>query len=121
MRVLICGSRLTSRFDDPIAIWDLIHDRISQLPAGTTIIHGGATGPDEFAHKAAKMQGYHVTRYKADWKHEGRRAGILRNLRMLDTNPDLVIAYWDGKSRGTAHTVAEARKRGIPVELNVIA
>jgi hypothetical protein len=36
---------------------------------------------------------------------------------MLDQNPGLVIAFWDGKSRGTAHTIGEARRRGIPVEV----
>jgi hypothetical protein len=38
---------------------------------------------------------------------------------MLDEKPDLVIAYWNGKSNGTAHTISEARKRGIPVEVIV--
>ena len=37
---------------------------------------------------------------------------------MLDQKPDLVLAFHDdlGKSRGTADTVGEAKRRGIPVE-----
>jgi hypothetical protein len=35
---------------------------------------------------------------------------------MLDTDPDVVIAFWDGTSRGTRHTIDSAIRRGIPVE-----
>jgi hypothetical protein len=31
--------------------------------------------------------------------------------------PDLVIAFWDGKSRGTKHAIDGAGLRGIPVEV----
>jgi hypothetical protein len=36
---------------------------------------------------------------------------------MLNGSPDLVIAFWDGESRGTRHTIDEAKRRGIPVEI----
>lgn len=64
-------------------------------------------------------RGYALTvrLFPADWEQHGRSAGILRNNDMLDTNPDLVIAFWDGKSRGTWHTINEARRRGIPVDV----
>lgn len=42
---------------------------------------------------------------------------MIRNIEMLDQKPDLVLAFWDGASTGTGHTVAEAGKRGIPVEI----
>jgi hypothetical protein len=35
---------------------------------------------------------------------------------MLETKPDLVIAFHRDGSTGTAHTIAEATKRDIPVE-----
>jgi hypothetical protein len=60
---------------------------------------------------------WNVRVFPADWERYKRRAGIIRNLEMLDQEPDLVIAFWDGKSRGTAHTIGEARRRGIPVEV----
>ena len=81
------------------------------------LIVGGAPGPDEFARQWAvdKMVDHLVLH--ANWNEDGKRAGILRNLRMLDQKPDLVIAFWDGQSTGTQHTITEARKRGIPVEI----
>jgi hypothetical protein len=81
------------------------------------VIHGGARGADAMAGMAAKWCRLPVEEYPADWRTHGRRAGFLRNLEMLDQRPDLVIAFQRNGSRGTQHTIDEARKRGIPVEV----
>jgi hypothetical protein len=70
------------------------------------------------ADHAALMLGLDSERYAADWKQYGKRAGILRNLQMLDQRPDLVLAFQRNGSRGTQHTIDEARKRGIAVEVH---
>ncbi len=112
MKVLVCGSR---DWADVAAIGY----RLSILPAGTEVLHGGARGADSIAEEfCIPVSRRLVPRcFQADWATHGKRAGILRNLQMLDERPDLVIAFWDGKSKGTAHTIGEARKRGIPVEV----
>ncbi len=110
-RVLVSGSRDYPRLAR-------VASRIGMLPPGTTVIHGDARGVDRYAATVAESLGFEVEAYPADWTHHGRRAGIERNLLMLDgADPDYVIAFWDGKSRGTAHTIREAKKRGIPVEV----
>lgn len=114
MKVLACGSR---RFADQFAASLAIDARIGQLPADCEVIHGGAAGADEMAGRAAYARGLPVTVFIPDWDHHGKRAGVLRNLQMLDQAPDLVLAFWDGKSTGTAHTIVEAGKRKIPVEI----
>ena len=58
-------------------------------------------------------------RFPADWDTYGKQAGFIRNIQMLDEKPDLVIAFQKNASRGTQHTINEARKRGIPVEVIV--
>ncbi len=110
MRVLVCGSR-TWRYGGKV------YERLRQLPRGTHVIHGGARGADFLAATCADSLGMKVECFPADWKNEGRSAGVQRNLLMLQQQPDLVIAFWDGKSTGTAHTIREAEKRGIPVEI----
>lgn len=65
----------------------------------------------------AQELGLLVKRFKPDWERFGKRAGIERNLQMLNEKPDRVIAFWDGVSPGTRHTITEARNRGIPVEI----
>lgn len=114
MKVLVCGSR---RFTNPFAVALHIDSRMRELPTFSRVIHGDAQGADRIAAEAAARHGHLLEPHPADWKNEGKKAGILRNLRMLDQKPELVIAWWDGESRGTAHTIGEARKRGIPVEV----
>ena len=110
VKVLVCGSR---DWDRPT--W--IGRRLAKLPRGTEIIHGAARGADTFAQLYAHALGIPETAYPADWRGKGKRAGIIRNLEMLDQKPDLVIAFQASGSRGTQHTIDEARKRGIPVEV----
>lgn len=115
MRVLVCGSR---DWPDEAVIADRLADFAGDA---CTIIHGGARGADTMAADIAALYGYEVRAFPADWNTHGKRAGILRNLAMLDERPDLVIAFQVGESRGTQHTIDEARRRGIPVELHTPA
>jgi SLOG family YspA-like protein len=113
MKVLVCGSRDWWRDD-------IMRERLKQLPRGTEIIHGGARGADRMAGVIANGLGFKVTEFPARWRKRGRvdrSAGLERNLLMLDQEPDLVLAFHLYNSTGTAHTVAQARKRGIPVEV----
>lgn len=114
MRVLVCGSR---RFTNPFTVSLAIDERIARLPERSTVIHGAANGADKIAAEAAVRHGHRVNAFEADWDRYGKRAGVIRNIRMLNSRPELVIAFWDGQSRGTAHTIREAQRRGIPVEV----
>lgn len=111
MKVLVCGSR---DWGDGTPIYV----RISKLPGDAEIITGGARGADTIAERAARDTQRACTVFHAHWDEDGRKAGILRNLRMLDYGPDLVIAFQRNGSRGTQHTIDEARKRGIDVEVH---
>lgn len=81
-----------------------------------TIVHGGARGPDTQA-GLMLADDAKIEVFPADWDGLGRSAGYMRNMEMLDSNVDRVIAFWDGKSRGTKHTINEAWRRGIPVRI----
>lgn len=117
MRVIVCGSR----------DWNyrqIISDRLAQLPPGerpgiddTIIVHGAARGADRIAAQEAEKLGLIVEAHPADWDRYGKRAGLLRNDRMAAAGADLCIAFWDGRSVGTAHMMAAARKYAIPVEI----
>lgn len=110
MKVLVCGSR---GFGSPTTI----RQRIYALPEDTTVIHGGARGADTQAGIYAARAGFKVLVFKADWKRHHGGAGRIRNREMLNQQPDLVIAFWDGSSKGTKDTIDEAKRRGIPVEV----
>ena len=110
MRVLVCGSRTWTNAD-------AIRARLVELPRGTEIVHGGALGADRLAGTIALSLGFSVLEVPADWRGLGRSAGYRRNLAMLDLRPDLVLAFWKDGSTGTGHTIDEAAKRGIPLEI----
>jgi hypothetical protein len=112
MKVLVCGGRDWTN-------GRVIRKRLIDLPCNTIVIEGGCKGADLIAREIALEIGLEVVEFPAAWKKYGRSAGINRNIKMLDTNPHLVIAFHDdiSKSKGTKHTVSEARKRGIEVEV----
>ena len=116
MKVLACGSRGYPD-DDVYTWWDEI---FSDLAPVEVLVHGDCRGPDQVsgAWFDEKVPAAEVIAMPADWNRHGRAAGFIRNEQMLDQQkPDLVVAFWDGQSRGTAHTIAEAAKRGIPVRV----
>lgn len=111
MRVVVCGSR---NWTDQAAI----KQRLSDLPPLSEVITGGARGADSLADRAADNCGHFRIIFPANWIGQGKAAGPLRNLRMLDMQPDLVIAFRsEGESKGTDHMIGECRRRGVPVEV----
>jgi hypothetical protein len=110
VKVLICGSR---DWTDVASIREEIDDLVAAHGRDLHIIHGACRGADQIAGRYAESLGVKVTEYPADWKGKGKRAGILRNLAMLDERPDLVVAFQRDGSAGTQHTLDEARRRGI--------
>lgn len=114
MRVLVCGSR-------EWADREAVHARIAALPEEATIVTGGARGVDRIAEEAARELGRERMVFRARWDAEGRRASTDpadQNQRVLGSDPDLVIAFrCGGESPGTDDCIAQARRRGIPVEV----
>lgn len=78
------------------------------------IVSGGAKGADTFGEQYAKDNEYNLTIFKADWAQYNRGAGAVRNQQMADY-ADKLIAFWDGRSAGTADMVKRARNKGLRV------
>ena len=114
LKVLVCGSR---DWDDAAAITNRLGLIPFVRPDVPVVIHGAAPGADTLAAKAARGFGMRVQAFPADWKTHGKAAGPIRNLQMLDQEPHVVLAFQRNGSRGTQHTIDEARKRGIKVEV----
>ena len=108
-RVAITGGR---SFNDRTFLFTTL-DRIHAAKGITEIIHGGARGADSLGGIWAKQAGIKVTVFPADWNKHGKRAGILRNLEMINERPDYVVAFPGG--RGTAHMRETSKAKGIEV------
>src|SRR5262245_11253362 len=103
MRVAVVGSR-----DYPDL--EAVRAYVRAQPADTVIISGGARGVDQVAVDTARRLQLAYEVYPADWTRYGKRAGFLRNITIVD-NADAVVAFWDGVSRGTKHTIDYANER----------
>lgn len=106
---VVCGSR-----DWPAnAMWLVTAKMIEWIPRGAEVITGGARGVDLHAHFEAMRLGHPTRIFRPDWKANGKRAGILRNLQMLDEEPDAVLAFCNQFSAGTMHMIRETLRREI--------
>jgi hypothetical protein len=82
------------------------------------VVHGACpTGADAMADRYARSIGIIVDAYPADWKTFGKRAGHMRNRAMVDSRPDILLAFNYNSSRGTAHAYGCAIEAGLPWRL----
>lgn len=120
MRVLVSGSR---SWDRPDVIWECLDILASEAAAEgveqMVVLHGCALGVDMHADKWVRRGGHpldvRVERFPADWTTGDRAAGLKRNLRMLETQPDVVLAFIRDQSRGATHCANAAESADIPV------
>ena len=91
------------------------------LPEGVTeIVSGGARGVDACARNYALRHGLKLTEFLPDYNRFGRGAPLMRNITIIE-NADLVLAFWDGQSRGTKYVIDNCKKRNIPVVVHQLS
>ena len=114
MNVIITGSRNFTDFDKMVKVCDtLLHGS-----RDVTILSGGAKGADRLGERYAryKMLPYEII--KPEWDRYGRQARYIRNFD-LATKGDVLIMFWDGKSRGSGHMLNLAREKELVVHEEV--
>ena len=80
----------------------------------TEIVSGGAKGVDTCAREYALANGLVLTEFKPEYNRYGRGAPLKRNIRIIEY-ADVVLAFWDGKSKGTKFVIDACAERKIPV------
>ncbi len=127
--VLVTGSR---EWDDVPTIRKAL--RKISLEVGNnevTLIHGGARGADRLAARAATDLGWKIVPVLAEWRshsdecpawhHEEMGqvfcpgAGFRRNIKMVDMEPDEVVAFIRDESSGATQCAKYAAGKGLPV------
>jgi len=111
MKVVICGGR---DFDDDKIMLEGILKFVIEHGGIHQVISGAARGADKMGEAWAKSYNLPISSHPADWDTHGKSAGYRRNKEMIDI-ADACIAYWDGVSKGTKHTIDLAEKKGIPL------
>ena len=115
-KVVIAGGRDFSDYDLLKKWCDYYLEKRIQSGEQIVIISGGARGADTLGEQYATEKGFTVDKHPADWNKNGKAAGYIRNKEMVDI-ADAVIAFWDGKSKGTSHTINLAESKGIPCKV----
>ena len=117
MRVAIIGSRNLGGSEGENECWRKI---CANVPRNCTeIVSGGARGIDALAERYAKENALLFTKFLPEFEKYGKSAPLARNAQIMGY-ASLVLAFWDGKSRGTAHAVAACCEAGKPVEVFLI-
>ena len=106
MKLAIIGSRNCPPIN--------IEEYLTCIP--DTIVSGGAIGADSYAREFAKQRGLKLIEYLPDYEKYGRLAPLERNKLIID-NCDSVLAFWDGKSRGTQYTLDYAKVKNKPIKI----
>lgn len=115
-RLIVTGGR---GYDDTETVRAVLDRALAKVrPCGTLIVvHGAAAGLDTLAHRWAVWRAAegHLVRpepHPADWAN-GRRAGPVRNARMVALGADACVSFPGG--RGTADCTQRAVNAGIRV------
>ena len=107
MKIAIIGSREPGN----INFAQELESRIN-IDANDTIISGGARGIDSLAAQYARQHGLELIDFRPDYAKNGRGATFIRNREIVD-NADMVVAFWNGTSKGTKYTIDYANKKGV--------
>lgn len=110
-RIIIAGGR---DFSD----MEMLNKATSAVLSGLeesqpVIVSGCARGADRLGEDWAHANGWHCEYFPANWEKYGKSAGYRRNVEMAKA-ADVLVAFWDGKSKGTKHMIDTMKKEGKP-------
>ena len=108
MKLIIAGSRDFNNYEYLVDVLERSGFEVQE------VVCGMARGADLLGKRWADERGITVKEFPADWNSYGKRAGFIRNEQMAYYGTDL-LAFWDGESRGTKHTIGLANKVGLNV------
>jgi hypothetical protein len=97
MNVGVVGTRTFTNYN-------LLKTELDKINNIDLIVSGGATGTDKLAERYASEHNIPIKVFKADWNKYGKAAGSIRNKKIIN-NSNYVIAFWNGKSRGTLNSI----------------
>lgn len=112
MKVIIAGGRT---FNDFQLLYKTC-DKALSLQTEIEIVSGTANGADKLGEQYANEKGYPIKKFPADWNKYGKGAGYKRNEEMAKYS-DCLIAFWDGKSKGTKHMIDLAKMHGLKIKI----
>ena len=80
----------------------------------TLVVSGGAKGADTLGEHWAKSHNIPTKIHYPEWNKYGKSAGFIRN-KLIIQDADIIIAFWNGHSRGTANSIDIAKTSNKPI------
>lgn len=123
IRAIVAGSRNFVNYNQLEKECDkILSSEIKKAPVSdVTIISGGASGADKLGEKYGKKRHLSIVRFEANWDRFQNAAGPIRNEKMAkyaaEVDRKMLIAFWDGQSKGTGSMIDLAKKHGIEVHV----
>ncbi len=116
MKIAVSGDR---HWSDRETIKEVLS---KYLPSMELLVLGDARGVDQIAAEVAEELGFpkkNIIIEKAEWERYHSAAGPIRNQKMIDHDPDILLAFHDNlmKSKGTKDCVNRAKGINVTVEL----
>ena len=111
-KVIVAGGR---DFNNYILLRDTLRTLWREI-GRFEIVSGMARGADMLAYNLGKSANLAVHEFPADWDKHGKSAGYKRNTQMAEFS-DVLVAFWDGKSRGTKHMIDIAKQMQLDVRV----
>lgn len=123
-RILLTCSRSWNAWSVMREALTQVHDRYP----GAVLVHGDAPKGDRDAAGIWRGLGGEVEAWPAKWREHGSDcrcpdwtrdkhcpyAGMRRNVAMVESGPDLVLAFINRSSKGASHCAQAAEDAGIP-------
>ena len=100
-------------FDDYSLLTTTMNEYVDKVHL---IVSGGAKGADSLGERWAKENNKKTLIFKPEWEKYGKSAGFIRNQEIVK-NSDFVLAFWDGKSKGTKSSIDLCKKNEIPYKI----
>jgi len=113
MKVIIAGGRNFTEYQRLTKTCNILLENETGIEIVSGVYYKGA---DLLGEQYAKEKGHKLTQFPANWKRYGKAAGPKRNQEMANY-ADALIAFWDGKSRGTKHMIELAKSQGLIVNV----
>ena len=121
MRVAVSGWRHATKEGSVLTVTQAMYQVRLEADGPVTLLHGGADGIDSIAVWVANIMGWTIhPAFKAEWNKYGKAAGPIRNHKMLDTMPDLLLAFPGPGSRGTIDAIEYAERLGITTRVRKV-
>lgn len=114
-RIIIAGSRSFTDYHKFKQIFSGLFPVVGYIQ----IVSGTARGADQLGERYAEKWNIPLKRFPADWDKHGKAAGHIRNQEMAEY-ADVLVAFWDGESKGTKSMIDKALKEKLETHVYLI-